>query len=77
MNDVDASKATLKSSEIAFKTQEKAFEIIQEQFKNGNITNFEFLEGKSKLTQNTAAYIKAKYELIFKRKILDFYFSVK
>ena len=74
-NDVIASKVSLDASKIAFKTQKQAFEIIQNQYSKGNIGNYEFLESKSKLFRNTSEYIKAKYDIYFKTKILKFYFK--
>ncbi len=73
INDLETSRATLESSKIALDTQKDAFEIVQEQFENGDLSNFEFLESKSKLIKNTSDFIKAKYELLFKQKIVEFY----
>ncbi|CAL2089335.1 TolC family protein [Tenacibaculum sp. 190524A05c] len=74
-NDVIASKASLSSSEIALQTQKEAFNILSEQYRNGNIGNYEFLEGRNKLIQNSSEYIKAKYEYYFKSKVLMYYFK--
>jgi outer membrane protein len=76
ISDLEASKASLNASTIALETQKKAFEIVQEQFNEGNLTNFEFLESKSKLIKNTSDFIKAKYELLFKKKIVEFYMKL-
>ncbi len=73
-NDLEAARATLKASEVAFSTQQKAFSITQEKYKGGNIPNYEFLESKSKLIRNTSEFIKAKYDLFFKEKVLSYYF---
>ena len=74
-NDVLASKASFETSELALKTQQKAFEILSQQYKNGNVGNYEFLEGKNKLIINASELIKAKYEYYFKTKVLGYYFS--
>lgn len=73
-NDLETARATLKASEVAFSTQKKAFSISQENYKGGNIPNYEFLESKSKLIRNTSEYVKAKYNLLFKEKVLGYYF---
>ncbi|MFV0247968.1 MAG: TolC family protein [Tenacibaculum sp.] len=74
-NDVKTSKTSLKISKTALSTQKEAFEIVQNQYKNGNIGNYEFLESKGKYIQNASEYIKAKYEYYFKSKILGYYFN--
>ena len=74
-NDVLASKASFEASELALKTQQKAFEILSQQYKNGNVGNYEFLEGKNKLIVNASELIKAKYEYYFKTKVLGYYFN--
>ena len=74
-NDLMSSKAVVKSTKIAFQSQKEAFEIIQRQYTNGNVTNYEFLESKNKLIKNTSEHIKAKFDFYFKTKILVYYFS--
>jgi len=74
-NDLASSKATLKSSKIAFKKQELAFEIIQKQYEKGNINSYLFLEGKNKLLRSNSGYVKARYDLMFKNKVLAFYLN--
>ncbi len=74
-NDIEQAKASLKASKIAFLAQQEAFIMIQKNYNKGNNSSYEFLESKAKLTRNKAAYIKAKYELYFKEKILAFYFQ--
>ncbi|WP_100924933.1 TolC family protein [Tenacibaculum sp. SZ-18] len=74
-NDVIASKASLKSSEKALITQKEAFNILSQQYKNGNIGSYEFLEGKNKLIKNSSEFIKAKFEYYFKTKVLSYYYK--
>jgi len=76
INDSNAVKATLESNKIAYQSQRNAFDILSKQYENGNITSFEFLQGKSKLIQNTSELIRSKYDYIFKNKILEFYFTL-
>lgn len=73
-NDLETAKATLKASKIAFESQQEAFFIAQEKYKRGNIANYEFLESKSKLIKTKSEYIKSKYEVLFKEKLLRYYF---
>ncbi|WP_369049359.1 TolC family protein [Tenacibaculum sp. UWU-22] len=74
-NDVYTSKASLESSKTALDTQKQAFEILQSQYKNGNVGNYEFLESKGKYIRNASEYIKAKYKYYFKLKVLAYYFN--
>ncbi|CAA0188003.1 TolC family protein [Tenacibaculum maritimum] len=75
INEVYASKASLKSCKIAMNAQNQVFEIVQNQYKNGNVGSHEFLESKGKYIKSTSAYIKAKYEYYFKSKVLIYYFK--
>lgn len=77
MNDSNTAKATLESNKVAYQSQSEAFDILNEQYKNGNITNYEFLQGKSKLIKDTSEFIRSKYDYLFKNKILEFYTSFK
>ena len=72
-NDSNTAKATLESASIAYQTQKQAFDILNQQYQNGNVTNNEFLQSKSKLIKNISEYIKSKYDYLFKWKILEFY----
>ncbi|WGH74113.1 TolC family protein [Tenacibaculum tangerinum] len=74
-NDMETAKVSLDASKIATDTQNKAFEILQKQYKNGNVGIYEFLEGKSKYIRNASEYIKSKYEYYFKSKVLGYYFN--
>jgi outer membrane protein len=73
MNDSNTAKATLESNKVAYQSQNEAFDILNEQYKNGNITNYEFLQGKTKLIKDTSEFIRSKYDYLFKNKILEFY----
>lgn len=75
VNDADMAKAALESSKIAYESQQNAFDILNKQYQKGNISNYEFLQGKSKLIKDTSEYIKAKYDYLFKNKILAYYMN--
>lgn len=72
-NEMLVAKETYETSKEALGFQEEAFNIVQEKYKEGLLTSYEFLESKLKYTQAQSELIKAKYELIFKRKVLSFY----
>lgn len=72
-NDVFTAKATLESSESALIFQNEAFTIAQNKYKLGRLTSYEFLESKSKYIQSQSEFIKAKYDYVFKIKVLEYY----
>lgn len=65
-------KAAIKSVEAS----KEAFQYALERYKIGKLTVFEFNEAQSKLTQSLSEQIQAKYDYIFRSKILDFYNGV-
>ena len=72
-NNVLTAKATLEASESALIFQKEAFTIAQKKYKDGYITSYEFLESKSKYIQTQSELIKAKYDYLFKIKVLEYY----
>ena len=61
------------SSERAVKSTEEAFRYVEEKFNLGIVTPLEYTESKNKVTNAQSSFIQAKYEYIFRVKILDFY----
>jgi len=72
-NDVLTAKATLNATQSAVISQEEAFTIAQKKNKKGLISSYEFLESKSKYIQTQSELIKAKYDYMFKIKVLEYY----
>jgi len=72
-NDVLTAKATLEAIKSAKISQEEAFTIAQKKYKKGLNTSYEFLESKSKYIQTQSELIKAKYDYVFKIKVLEYY----
>jgi outer membrane protein len=72
-NDVLTAKAILEASESALVFQKEAFTISQNKYKEGHNTSYEFLESKSKYIQTQSEVIKAKYDYLFKIKVLEYY----
>ncbi|MDA3907271.1 MAG: TolC family protein [Bacteroidales bacterium] len=64
-----ANKATVKSLKEAFKYTEEKFSL-------GMLNSVEYNLAKSRLTQSESDLLRAKYDYIFKTKILDFYMGV-
>jgi outer membrane protein len=63
------------SSEKAVSSAEEAFRYVQEKFNLGIVTPLEFNETKNKVTSAKSSFIQAKYEYLFRVKILDFYYG--
>ncbi len=63
------------ASEKAVNSAEEAFRYVQEKFNLGIVTPLEFNDAKNKVTAAQSSFIQAKYEYIFRVKILDFYYG--
>lgn len=72
-NNVLTAKTALEASKTALNSQKEVFNIDQKKYRDGYITSYEFLESKSKHIQVQSDLIKAKYDYIFKIKVLDYY----
>lgn len=69
-------KAAFKAFEAAKKSlaaQELAFSNTQERFNFGAMNNFELDQARIRLVNAQASLINAKYDFVFKTKVLDFY----
>mgnify|MGYP001192151049 CR=1 FL=1 len=62
-----------KKSEIARKT---AFEYAQERFENGALNTINYFQAQQLFETAQADLIRAKYDYIFKIKVLEFYFGI-
>jgi outer membrane protein len=61
------------SSQKALESAQEAFRYVEEKFKLGIVTPLEYNDAKNKVTNAQSSFIHAKYEYIFRVKILDFY----
>jgi len=68
-----ASQEKYGSSEKAVLASQESFVYAQEKYEVGKISVFEFTEAKTRLLQSQSEQIQAKYNYIFRTKILDFY----
>lgn len=72
-------KGTLKSYEAAQKTLDAralAFQYTKERFEVGLLDAFNFSQAQSRLDNAQATLISAKYNYIFRLKVLEFYFGI-
>ena len=68
-----ATQAKYESSGKSVEASKTAFEYAENRYSAGKSTVFEFNEAKTKYAQSLAEEAQAKYDFIFRAKILDFY----
>ncbi|NCB08379.1 MAG: TolC family protein, partial [Bacteroidia bacterium] len=61
------------SSEKAVKSTQEAFRYTEEKFSVGMVNSVEYNQSKNNLTVAQSEHLQARYEYIFRTKILDFY----
>ncbi len=64
------------SSQKAVESATEAFRYIEEKYNLGIVTPLEYNDAKNKVTNAQSSFIQAKYEYVFRVKILDFYNGV-
>ena len=72
-------RATLKEYEAAeksVKAQEQSFEFAQERYNLGATNSFDFEQVKNRLVNAQAKLINAKYNFVFRTKVLEFYYGI-
>lgn len=72
-------KSSLKSFEAttkSFAAQKEAFRFEKEKFEGGLSTSFDFNQVKNRLVDAEAALYRAKFNFIFKIKLLEFYYGI-
>lgn len=68
-----AAESKYNSSEAAVKANEESFRLMSEKFNNGKASFIEYNEAKLNLTKALSDKLQAKYDYLFRTKILDFY----
>lgn len=71
-----AAQAKYGSSKTAVEAGEESFKLMREKYENGKANSVEFNQVKVNLMKASSERIKAKYDYIFRTKILDFYKGV-
>ena len=71
-----AAQEKYRATDKAIKATTESFKYAQERYETGKSTVFEFNEAKTRLVQSQSEQIQAKYDYIFRTKILDFYNGV-
>lgn len=68
-----AAEVKYSSSTVTVGANEEAFRLMKEKFENGKATSIEFNESKLNLMRSQSDQVQAKYDYLFRGKILDFY----
>lgn len=68
-----AAQAKFTSTEKALEAAEEAYRYADERYQAGKSTVFELNESQTKLLSSKSEQIQAKYDFLFRAKILDFY----
>ena len=71
--DAIAAQKKLYATQKSVKSLEEAFRYSEQKFNIGMVTAVEYTTAKTKLSKVETDLLQAKYELIFKTKILEFY----
>jgi len=72
-------KATLKEYEAAeksVKAQEQSFSFAQERYNLGATNSFDFEQVRNRLVNAQSSLIRAKYNFVFRTKLLEFYYGI-
>lgn len=68
-----ASQEKYNSAEKSVVATQEAFQYAEQRYETGKSTVYEYNEAKTKYTQSLSDQVQAKYDFIFRTKILDFY----
>ena len=71
--DVKAAVKTYEAAKISLESQKEAFKNAEERYNYGAMTLFDFDLVRTRLVNAEAAMIRAKYDYVFKTKVLQFY----
>lgn len=68
-----AAQAKYTSSGTAMEAAQESFKLMSEKYEQGKATAVEYNESKTNLLKSTSDRIQAKFDYLFRTKILDFY----
>jgi len=68
-----AAESKYNSSTVAVEANQESFRLMSQKLENGKATSVEYNEAKLNLMKAVSDRIQAKYDYIFRTKILDFY----
>ena len=65
------------ASEKTLKARKEAYLMAEKQFEAGVLNSFDFIQIKQRYEIASSDNIRAKYDYIFKLKVLEFYFGIE
>lgn len=65
------------AAEKTLKARQEAFQIAQNRFEAGVMNSFDFIQAKQRYQISASDIVRAKFDYIFKLKVLEFYFGLK
>ncbi|MGL4227946.1 MAG: TolC family protein [Tannerellaceae bacterium] len=68
-----AAQQKFDAATVAVEASQEAFSFAQSRYDAGKSTVYEYTDAKTKLTQSLSEQAQAKYNFVFRTKILDFY----
>jgi outer membrane protein len=71
--DFRAAQKKYDANENSLDANKESYQLAENQFNLGAISTTDYLNAKNEYLKAQASYIQSKYELIFRRKVLDFY----
>jgi len=74
--DATAASDQFVSSEASLVAQEELFKNAQESYNSGVMTSFDFDQVRNRLVNAQATLINAKYNFVFKTKLLEYYYGI-
>ena len=72
-NDVEAASKSYNSSLLQVRAREESFRVVETRFNNGAANFVDYQVAENDFYNAQSDLLRAKYDLIFKQKILDFY----
>ncbi|MGB0891880.1 MAG: TolC family protein [Flavobacteriaceae bacterium] len=73
--DAKAAVKTYEAAKLSLDAQKEAFKNAQVSYQYGNMTLFDYDQVRNRLVNAEGAMIRAKYDYVFKTKVLKFYFG--
>lgn len=75
--DAKGSAEAYEASQVAVKAQERAYEYAKDRYDVGLTNAFDFSQSKFRLENAQSNAVRAKFDYIFKIKVLELYFGIK
>ncbi|MBT6252007.1 MAG: TolC family protein [Flavobacteriaceae bacterium] len=75
-NDTKGARQAFKAAQKTLEARKKAYTYAQNRFEVGAANAFEFSQAKLQFESAQSAWLRAKYDYIFKIKILELYFGI-